>query len=77
MTLTPYNSLVGVQSTQSSVQLLVKAGAPEQSYLVAKLNGTPAQAGGGGVRMPYGAAPLSPAQIGIIQRWITEGAVNN
>jgi hypothetical protein len=72
-----YNNLVGVQSTQSSTQLLVKAGAPEESYLLAKLNGTQAQAGGSGVRMPYGAAPLSQAQLNLIRQWITDGASNN
>ena len=72
-----FANLVGVQSIQAPGEFRVKAGAPDQSYLVAKLNGTQVQAGGNGVRMPYGAAPLSQTQIGLIQQWIEEGAKNN
>jgi uncharacterized membrane protein len=72
-----YSNLVGVQSTESSIELRVKAGAPDQSYLLAKLNGTQVQAGGSGVQMPYGAAPLTQAQTNLIQQWISQGAPNN
>jgi hypothetical protein len=72
-----HSDLVGVPSTQSAAMLLVKAGSPDQSYLLAKLNGTQLQAGGSGVRMPQGAGPLSQVQINLIQQWITEGARNN
>jgi len=72
-----YSKLVGVPSTQSSTELRVKAGAPDQSYLLAKLRGTQVQAGGGGTQMPQGAAPLSQAQISLIQQWISAGAANN
>ena len=72
-----YSKLVGVQSTESSTELRVKAGAPDQSYLLAKLNGTQVQAGGSGVQMPYGATPLPQAQISLIQQWIAAGALNN
>ena len=72
-----YSKLVGVPSTESSTQLRVKAGAPDQSYLLAKLNGTQVQAGGSGAQMPFGAAPLSQAQISLIQQWIAAGAPNN
>jgi mono/diheme cytochrome c family protein len=72
-----YSKLVGVPSTQSATQLLVKAGAPDQSYLLAKLKGTQVQAGGSGAQMPYGAAPLSQSQIGLVQQWIAAGAPNN
>jgi hypothetical protein len=72
-----YSKLVGVHSTESASELRVKVGSPDQSYLLAKLNGTQVQAGGSGAQMPYGAAPLSSAQIGLIQQWIAAGAPNN
>lgn len=71
-----YKMLVGVKSLESE-QLRVKAGTPDQSYLIAKLQGTQTQAGGSGARMPYGGAPLQQAQISLIQQWITQGAPNN
>ena len=72
-----YSKLVGVPSTESATELRVKAGSPDQSYIIAKLQGTQVQAGGSGAQMPYGAAPLSSAQISLIQQWITAGAPNN
>ena len=72
-----YSKLVGVPSTESTTEMRVKAGAPDQSYLLAKLNGTQVQAGGSGAQMPYGATPLLQAQINLIQQWIAEGAPNN
>lgn len=72
-----YGKLVGVASTENATEMRVKAGAPDQSYLIAKLNGTQVQAGGSGAQMPYGAAPLSQAQISLISQWITAGALNN
>lgn len=72
-----YALLVGVPSTENPTELRVKAGAPDQSYLLAKLNGTQVAAGGSGVQMPYGGTPLSQVQISLIQQWIAEGAPNN
>jgi cytochrome c553 len=72
-----YSKLVGVPSTESATELRVKAGAPDQSYLLAKVNGTQATAGGSGAQMPYNAAPLSAANISLIQQWIAAGAPNN
>ncbi len=72
-----YSKLVGVPSTQSATEQRVKAGAPDQSYLLAKLNGTQVAAGGSGAQMPYGAAPLSASNISLIQQWIAAGAPNN
>ncbi len=71
-----YGELVGVPSTESN-ELRVKVGAPEQSYLIAKLMGTQVQAGGSGALMPLNAAPLSQAQIDLIRQWISGGALNN
>ncbi len=72
-----YGNLVGVPSTENAAELLVKAGAPGQSYLLAKLNGTQVQAGGNGAQMPYGATPLAQAQIDMINQWIIQGGLNN
>jgi cytochrome c553 len=72
-----YTKLVGVPSTESTAELRVKPGSPDQSYIIAKLQGTQVQAGGSGAQMPYGAAPLAQAQISLIQQWIAEGAPNN
>jgi len=72
-----YTRLVGVPSTESTAELRVKPGSPDQSYIIAKLQGTQIQAGGSGVQMPYGAAPLSQAQISLVQQWIAEGAPDN
>ena len=72
-----YSKLTGVPSTESANELRVKAGAPDQSYLLAKLNGTQVQAGGNGAQMPYGASPIPQDQINLVQQWIAEGAPNN
>jgi len=72
-----YSKLVGIASTESATELRVKAGSPDQSYLLAKVNGTQIAAGGSGAQMPYGSAPLSAANISLIQQWIAAGAPNN
>jgi len=72
-----YSNLVGMPSTESATELRVKPGSPDQSYIIAKLQGTQVQAGGSGARMPYGAPSISLDQINLIQQWIAEGAPNN
>jgi hypothetical protein len=72
-----YGKLVGVPSTESATELRVKAGSPDQSYLIAKLNGTQVQAGGSGAQMPFNGTPLSQTQINVISQWIAAGASNN
>jgi hypothetical protein len=70
-----YKNLVGVKSTQSTLAL-VKPGSPDESYLLNKLLGSQAQAGGSGSRMPTGSA-LSQTQISLIRQWVTNGAPEN
>ena len=48
---------------------LISASGPDQSVLVAKLEGT-ASCGG---RMPLGGTPLTASQIACVQAWITAG----
>ena len=69
-----YAALVGVQSVECPGMARVQPGAPEQSYLLAKLAGE-------GVcfvlsRMPFGGV-LPAADIETIRRWISEGALDN
>ena len=71
-----YSNLVNVPSTESPLKRVVP-GASDQSYLLAKLSGTQVQVGGSGAQMPFGAPPLSQAQISVIQQWIQLGAPNN
>lgn len=72
-----YDQLVGVASAQLPGMPRVAPGIPDESYLVRKLDGTHAAAGGSGGRMPAGQPPLAPAVIEVIRRWIGEGAARN
>ena len=67
-------SLVGVPSQEAPDIVRVKAGDPDASYLVMKIEGTHLDHGGSGVQMPFGAPPLSERQIADIRQWIAEGA---
>jgi hypothetical protein len=71
-----YGNLVNKPSTESSL-MKVAPGSPDKSYLINKLFGTQAQAGGSGAQMPYGGTPLFAAQLSLIQQWISQGAPNN
>ncbi len=67
-----FGNLVGVAAVGNPSAVRVVVGNPDQSYLVQKLEGA---AGIVGSQMPFGADPLSPAQIGLVRSWITAGAV--
>jgi hypothetical protein len=73
----PSTGIVGVPSTEAPGRLRVEPRDSGASYLVNKLRGTQSQAGGDGVRMPYGLPALPSSQIETIERWIDEGARNN
>ena len=68
-----YALLVGVASDEQPAILRVKAGDPNNSYLVQKIMGTAAT----GERMPAGLAALPQATIDAIRQWITDGALND
>jgi hypothetical protein len=72
-----WSALVGVPSQQASGTQLVEPFAPERSYLVMKLRGTAASAGGLGSLMPIGEAALDEADIAAIEAWIANGAPND
>ncbi len=70
-----YAELVGVSAKQCSATQLVNAGAPNESYLVLKLQGSgPCFKG---VKMPKLPFTVTPAQIQQIRDWIQNGAPNN
>lgn len=71
-----FQNLVNTPSAQSALMRVVP-GAPEKSYLINKLQGTQAQAGGSGALMPYNAPRLPDSQINLIQQWIKAGASND
>ncbi len=63
--------LVGVPSSEDPAVLRVKPDAPDSSYLILKLQGSP---GIVGVQMPFGGPPLPQATIDVIRQWISDGA---
>jgi hypothetical protein len=70
-----YMQLVGVPpSNGTAVEaglLRVDPGYPDNSFLVVKLAGPAAGEGG---QMPLGGAPLTPAELALVQQWIADGA---
>ena len=66
-----YALLVGVPSTEVPALERVRAGDPDNSYLVQKLEGS---SGIVGQRMPFGGPYLPQATIDVIRQWVTDGA---
>jgi methionine-rich copper-binding protein CopC len=66
-----YNLLVGVPSTEVPTFDRVKAGDPNNSYIILKLQGSNGIVGS---RMPLNEPPLPQSTIAIISQWITNGA---
>jgi len=71
-----YDTLVEVPSVESEF-LRVKPGAPDESYLLMKLEGSHLDHGGIGLRMPMGGAPLDAATLAQFRAWIAMGAPRN
>ncbi len=73
-----FNSIVNKPAIQSALKRVLPS-VPDSSYLVHKIQGTQLlpPANGSGVRMPFGANPLSRSQINTIRNWILQGAKNN
>ncbi|MBS2015067.1 MAG: hypothetical protein JST00_19405 [Deltaproteobacteria bacterium] len=75
-------ALVNAKSAVGPMSL-VTPGAPEESWLVRKLEGTtctldPSCSGGScGERMPKGGEPLAAPQLAAIKGWIAQGAKKN
>lgn len=68
--------LVKVPSSQGEM-IRVVPGHPERSYLIQKLEGSHVAAGGRGLPMPIGQAPLTKDELRIIRLWIAQGATDN
>jgi hypothetical protein len=71
-----YKSLVNVQSIESK-WLRVKPGAPDESYMLMKLDGTHLDGGGSGGRMPFNMEPLDAGTRQRFRDWIAAGAADN
>lgn len=69
-----WSNTVGVPNTEVAGLDRVKAGDPDLSYLIWKLEGNPGIAGD---RMPLGGPYLSQAEIDVIRRWILDGAADD
>lgn len=72
-----YANIVGVASAELPSMQRIRAGQPDQSYLIHKLQGTHRTVGGSGDRMPLTGGPLSAATIDRIRRWVAAGALRN
>ncbi len=68
-----YGLLLGVPSVEVPSLFRVKAGDPDNSYLIQKLEGHAAV----GARMPLGGPYLSNDVITVIRQWITSGALQS
>lgn len=71
-----YASIVAVPSLESRL-MRIKPGAPDESYLLLKVEGRHLDAGGSGQRMPFGEAPLDEAILQRLRNWIAAGALDN
>jgi uncharacterized protein (TIGR03118 family) len=69
-----FAALVGVASLEQPALRRVKAGDPDNSYLIQKLEGAASISGS---RMPLGGPFLEQATIDEIKSWISSGAPNN
>jgi len=68
-----YGNLVNAVSSGYAPRLRVKPDDPDNSILYLKVIGDPQT----GFQMPFGAAPLSSAEVDSIRTWIEQGAQNN
>ncbi|HUK02524.1 MAG TPA: Ig-like domain-containing protein [Steroidobacteraceae bacterium] len=69
-----YALLVGIPSVEQGSLLRIKAGDPDNSYLIRKIQGGPGITGG---QMPLGGPPLSQDTIAVIRQWVAEGALQS
>ena len=72
-----YDQLVGVQALEDPTLYRVVAGDPGKSFLYLKIGGDPpvGDIPAIGTRMPPRAAPISEQDLGLVRRWILQGAV--
>jgi hypothetical protein len=68
-----WSELVNVPASCGG-QMLVRPGAPAQSYLINKLTNVGICSG---TQMPKSDQPLQPSDIALIEAWICNGAAND
>ncbi|MBK7827266.1 hypothetical protein [Nannocystis sp.] len=66
-------AMLGVKAGGAPTVNFVTAGDSTASYIINKLEGTQAEAGGGGSKMPLSGS-VTPEQIATIKQWIDDGA---
>jgi methionine-rich copper-binding protein CopC len=66
-----YSMIVGVPSAEDPSVLRIKAGDPDNSYLVQKIEGHASV----GAQMPFGGPALPAATIAVIRQWVSDGAL--
>lgn len=71
-----YGNLVNVPAAEAPLDR-IEPSDPDASYLIHKIQGTQADVGGSGARMPFGGPYLSQATIDTLRAWVTKGAINN
>jgi hypothetical protein len=71
-----YANIVNVEAFERAGMDRVEPGEPDESYLIHKIQGTQADVGGSGERMPLG-GQLTQTEIEIIRDWIAAGAIDN
>jgi hypothetical protein len=69
-----YMNIVGVTSVEDPNIMRIAAGDPDASYLIRKLRGDPTIIF---ERMPFGGPYLSDEEIGAIEQWVLDGALDN
>lgn len=69
-----YANIFNVSSSQVSALFLIEPFAPDDSYLVRKMEGAASIIEG---QMPLDETPVSAAKIKVLRAWISQGALNN
>ena len=72
-----YANLINRPASQASSILLVKPGAPDQSYLMLKLLGTVGSSGAVSTRMPLNKPAVDNERLEAVRAWIKRGAPND
>jgi hypothetical protein len=72
-----YANMVGVFAVELTTMQRIRAGEPDNSYLIHKIQGTHRGIGGSGERMPLSGSPLSQTQINLFRSWVAKGALRN
>jgi len=72
-----YDELINRPASQAASILLVRPGAPDQSYLMLKLLGTVGASGSVSTRMPLNRPAIDADRLAAVRAWILRGAPND